>query len=604
MFSWNSKYRKIGPHGLGALLLITMAVILRVVLISNGWPGTNSDEAIMALHALHIINRGEWPLFFYGQNYMGTIEAYLGAFFFRLFVPSLFALRLGLVVMYAGFLLALYFLARLLYSKGVALATVFLLCLGSNNTLTVQLIAIGGYLETLLFATLALVLSCWLVLSFYPSIGSRERRKRLVAYGCLGGVIGLGLWSDMLILPFVCTSLLLLLIFCRDELRTRASLFGLLGFVIGSFPLLLFNIQYPLENSLVTLWNLHSSGGTLLVGQNLGLVSRLGGTVMISIPMATGANPLCPISAEPGQWVHQLSFPCIGLQTCWGVGAILVWLLAVFTGIKDLQQQRQIFSISGSLMEKEHLVRCTGRLMLLASAGLTGLSYVTSPAPAIVPITSSRYLVGLLVSTPAIVAFLWPRFSLVRVADAIIKDDMVSRISADGDKSLAIDCRFVGTPFSVSPSVVVPCIVPMIQNCFLCFINLTLILGTINTFHQIPNIQKLYQRQDTLITGLIRLHALHIYSDYWTCNRLIFLSNERIICSVLDVDLGPGQNRYKPYAQIVKQDPHPAYVFDMENGTGISQDKAFTRRFWTQYHRFYLAGYAVYLPGSHWVPKR
>jgi hypothetical protein len=82
MLAWNSKYRKIGSHGLGLLLLIIGAVLLRVVLISNGWPGINSDEATMGLNALHILTRGERPIFFYGQNYLGTIEAYLGAFFF------------------------------------------------------------------------------------------------------------------------------------------------------------------------------------------------------------------------------------------------------------------------------------------------------------------------------------------------------------------------------------------------------------------------------------------------------------------------------------------------------------------------------------------
>jgi NO-binding membrane sensor protein with MHYT domain len=466
-----------------------------------------------------------------------------------------------------------------------------------------------GSLEVLLFATLLLGLSCWLAFSVDSSIGSQQqpsegtRRKRLVAYGCLGGVIGLGLWSNMLVLPFVCTSLLLLLLFCRSELRTRASLFGLLGFVIGAFPLLLFNIQYPLENSLVTLWNLHSSGGASLAGQNLGLsllLSRLEGTIVISIPMATGTNSLCPISAEPSQWVHQLSLSCTGFQACWGLGVIIVWTLALFTAVRDLQRQRQTFSTSGSAAEKEHLARCTGRLMLLASVGLTVLSYATSPAPAVVPVTSSRYLAGLLVATPAIVAFLWPRFSLGQVASTIPKGHMVSRVPLMVN---IVKISFLGMR-QIHLTVLYLCKVntvkqnrPLLTHA-LGLISLILILGTSNPFHQISGAQRLYQRQDTLIDGLLRLHAPHIYSDYWTCDRLIFLSNERIICSVLEADLGPGQNCYEPYAQIVKQDPHSVYVFDTENGTGISQDKAFTQRFGAQYLRLYLAEYAVYLPMS------
>jgi 4-amino-4-deoxy-L-arabinose transferase-like glycosyltransferase len=268
---------------------------------------TNSDEATMGLNALHIFTRGELPIFLYGQNYMGTLEAYLGARFFLLFGPSTFALRLGLVIMYAGFLLVLYLLACLLYTKGVALAALFLLCWGSNDTLFGQLMATGR-VETWLFATLLLLLTNWLALSFHPDISAREqspertRRKRFLAYGCIGSVISLGLWSDLLILPFVCISLLLLLLFCHRELLTRAILFGILGFLIGSIPLLVFNIQHFSDNSVVTLWKSYSVGGTPL---NLRLAIL--GAVLITIPLATGANPLCPLSSELGQWAHQLS---------------------------------------------------------------------------------------------------------------------------------------------------------------------------------------------------------------------------------------------------------------------------------------------------------
>ena len=116
---------------------------------------------------------------------------------------------------------------------------------------------------------------------------------------------------------------------------------------------------------------------------------------------------------------------------------------------------------------------------------------------------------------------------------------------------------------------------------------------------QIPTAQAVYQHQETLVQDLLQVGATRVYSDYWTCNRLIFLSNERIICSVLNPDLSPGYNRYTPYMQIVEQSPHPAYVFDTENGgVGISQDLTFRQRFKTHYHPFYVAGFVIYLPVS------
>src|SRR5436853_3919564 len=102
----------IGLYEYIMLLLVVLASALRIVLISQHWPVTNSDEAIMDLMALHINNHGEHPLFFYGQAYMGPIEAYIGALCFRLFGQSVFSLRLGLIPFFALFLISIYFLTR------------------------------------------------------------------------------------------------------------------------------------------------------------------------------------------------------------------------------------------------------------------------------------------------------------------------------------------------------------------------------------------------------------------------------------------------------------------------------------------------------------
>ena len=114
------------------VLAITLGVAFRLLLISNGWPVTNSDEANVGLQAIHILNRGELPIFVYGDDYNGSLEAYVGAFFFKLFEPSVFALRVGLVLMYGAFLATVYALGRSLYSRGVALAGVCLLCGGTS----------------------------------------------------------------------------------------------------------------------------------------------------------------------------------------------------------------------------------------------------------------------------------------------------------------------------------------------------------------------------------------------------------------------------------------------------------------------------------------
>src|SRR5690242_11957684 len=138
-----SKKLRIGRYELALLALVVGATLLRLLLLSLNWPVTNSDEATMGLMAGHIAYKHENTTFFYGQYYMGSMEAYLGAVFFRLFGPSTFALRLGLLLLFALFLVTLYALTSLLYTKKFALAMVALFCFGSNDIILHQLKAIG-----------------------------------------------------------------------------------------------------------------------------------------------------------------------------------------------------------------------------------------------------------------------------------------------------------------------------------------------------------------------------------------------------------------------------------------------------------------------------
>ncbi|HEY6407432.1 MAG TPA: hypothetical protein VIY29_08190, partial [Ktedonobacteraceae bacterium] len=97
------KYIKITWHEISVIAIITAALALRMFLSSQNWPISNSDEATIGLMAMHI-QRGELPIFYYGQNYMGALEAYLGAGLFSVFGVSLFTLRLVTTLLFLLFL--------------------------------------------------------------------------------------------------------------------------------------------------------------------------------------------------------------------------------------------------------------------------------------------------------------------------------------------------------------------------------------------------------------------------------------------------------------------------------------------------------------------
>ena len=239
-----------GLYGIAAMVIILCALLFRVWLTAVGLPNTNSDEGAMGLEAMHIAFRGELPIFLYGQNYMGVLEAYIGAGAFHLFGVSLFSLRLSTLILFTLFLVSLYFLTGLLYTKKLALFTLLLLSFASSDMLNQQLRAVGGAVETLLFGTLTLLLASWLALGSSPQAKPPQNSRRLAAYACLGFVMGFGLWCHVLILPFLLAGLLLLLLFCRHELLTRWSLIMLAAFLIGVAPIIIHTLQNSAEQRL------------------------------------------------------------------------------------------------------------------------------------------------------------------------------------------------------------------------------------------------------------------------------------------------------------------------------------------------------------------
>src|SRR6266567_3706596 len=104
----SAQYSHFRIYELLAVVIIAIAVAIRVILVTLGWPLLDSDEGTFGLMAMHIAYRHEHPIFFYGQGYMGSFEAYCAAVLFHLFGASLITLRLGLVIIFALFLVSIY----------------------------------------------------------------------------------------------------------------------------------------------------------------------------------------------------------------------------------------------------------------------------------------------------------------------------------------------------------------------------------------------------------------------------------------------------------------------------------------------------------------
>ena len=567
------KQLKIGPLAahvpisfpdFAASSLVITGVAIRLILLAQGWPYTNIDEGTIGEMAMNIAYRGNHPVFFYGQGYMGALQAYLGAALFHLFGVSLFTLRLGLVFLFLLFLVSMYLLTRLLYTKNVALFTVSLLDLGAYSSFYRETQAIGGYPETLLFGATALLLASWLALTSRSRGQARApglQRRRLLAYCGWGLTVGLGLWSDVLVLPCVMMSGLLLVLFCWRDIRTLAPLCLLLCLVIGALPLILYNLHAsPGHDTLTAVRLVYSERRHIPLLQFLPKSTE--GAFLISLPTATNYTPVCDVSAalfSGGSGSGPVQ--CVLTQGAWSLAVIALWISAVISAIKTawtvwfptLREAQPV-------KQRQDSIRSCAHLAILFTVALSFVLFATSYSAIYEPDLNARYLICLLIGTPALISPLW---------------NTASTIKGTQRKAATLLAAF--------------------KRVALLFIAGAFLSGTVATFVSLPVVQAENQQQYDLVHNLLRIGAKHIYSDIWNCDRIIFLSHEQIACSVLTQQLQPQLARDPINDVIVHSDPLASFVFPISSVQAKVCAQHFAHRN-RSYQRFVLDGYVVYQP--------
>ncbi len=211
----------------GALLA---AAGLKLGLLLAGVVPFNSDEAVVALMARHIL-QGEWPVFFYGQAYMGSLDAFLVAASFALFGQHIWVIRLVQGLLYLGVLWTTCLLgARLLGSRRLGLLAVWLLAIPPVVMTLYTTASLGGYGEALLLGNLLLLVGFSL---------TETRESPAWHWALWGWLAGLGLWAFGLTLVYaVPAGLMLLLELWRRAWRerVRALVLMALGGLVGAAP--------------------------------------------------------------------------------------------------------------------------------------------------------------------------------------------------------------------------------------------------------------------------------------------------------------------------------------------------------------------------------
>ncbi len=218
-------------------LILIMVLERSILLYLDAFP-FNSDEAIVGLMAKHIL-QGERPIFFYGQAYMGSLDAFLVSFAFKILGIHVWVIRFVQIFLFALTLITLYMLVIIAFDDDkIAFFSSLLLVIAPINLILYTTVSLGGYGEAFLFGAISILISILLIKQFQisPEINFRTYFYFII----LGFITGLGFWTNAISLVFSIPAVLFVLFqivkLKQSYIRIfRVAIIILISFVIGSF---------------------------------------------------------------------------------------------------------------------------------------------------------------------------------------------------------------------------------------------------------------------------------------------------------------------------------------------------------------------------------
>jgi 4-amino-4-deoxy-L-arabinose transferase-like glycosyltransferase len=271
----------------------------------------NADEAVVALMARHIL-QGERPLFFYGQAYMGSLDAWLVAVGFALLGHHVWVIRLVQMLLYLGTLITTAVLGEAAYnSRTVGILAAWLMAIPAVNITLYTTASLGGYGEALLLGNVILILALRIVKMM-------QRQEAVPAWHWLAWsfLTGLGLWIFGLTLVYSVPAGIVLARQLQREVKLKAVAplsMVIAGVALGSAPWWSYAINHGFAYSIGELGGSAIAGVEglsylLQVWQHFTSLLVLGSTVVFGLRPPWSVNwlglPLLPIAL--GFWLFAL----------------------------------------------------------------------------------------------------------------------------------------------------------------------------------------------------------------------------------------------------------------------------------------------------------
>lgn len=489
----------VNVYTLAGTVIVVFGLGLKVFQIWSSSVTVDADSSIIGLMGLHIMKLKELPIFYYGQSYMGSLEAIVAAVYFKILGVSASSLHLVPTTFWALFVIANFFLIKKVFGKSTAVVASLFLAF-PNAYLSDRLFrAWGGYMETLFFGTLIILITLKI-------IGELERggNRSSFWFGLLGFLSGIALWTHFIAIYYLVTAGFLFLISSSvTKIRMRSVVLFSVLFLLGLFPVLLYNF-FPVESSdilhfpLVSdkkfqTWEFLFNYGQPLRVRLVWILDNLVRLVSVSLPLLIGTQ------FNPGFYLLP------GFSKFLTVLYFLAGLWLIFVSDKVLR----------SLLAFKHLEKTTLYKFYPVALGLvTVFGYISGkfalsfndpryvvPLYSVLPILVASFLVWVL--NKNVVLFLFG-FALV----------LVNHLYPAYGSHLDVD-----------------------------------------VFKKIPS------KENILIEKLKEIKADRIYAGYLVGYPVTFLTSESVIASARYGPL--TLERYPLYGEIVDKSQNPVYIFPL-----------------------------------------
>ncbi len=261
---------------------VALGLALKAVLLASDSVMFGSDEAILGLMARHIL-QGELPAFFYGQDYMGALDAYLIAPFFLVFGQRVLAIRLSQVALYLGTLVTTYFLGwRLSKSRFGASAAALLVAVPPVMFSLYTTSTLGDYGETLLLNNLLFLIG-WGILG-----GELDSPGWWLLAGFLGG---LGWWGMALIVASVAPLAIMGLLTFKWRIPWGKLGLAAMGFLVGALPWIVHTLSSGFGTVGFLLSGAGAGGAAAEIGSGSPILLKITTLTLFNLPALFGLRP-------------------------------------------------------------------------------------------------------------------------------------------------------------------------------------------------------------------------------------------------------------------------------------------------------------------------